>query len=307
MPRLRRASRGAPVAALLALAVADLPIALAQTAAEIRAIRDGARSGAQPRRAAKVTRVLVIRIRWKDGDAAYLGPQYQDPLWHDVADFWERETYGLQSLNVTVTPLLDTSKTMPGCNHAAVLSEAQAVARAARYDASYDRYVILNTPGCGMQWATIGQTMLGYTYVSHAGKAAHEMGHSFGLAHSHSSVAAENLYGTYGNAWEVMSGIWPELATWHFNAFDKWKLGVLSPRSCADATLRPIEEKPDAIRCGPLWAELHQDGTVWVFKEEITPSDYGAADNTRVAILKPGERFANIANAGGGQVSVRAP
>jgi len=56
-----------------------------------------------------------------------------------------------------------------------------------------------------------------------------------------------------------------------------------------------------------LWAELHQDGNVWVFKEETTPSDaYGASDNTRMAILKPGERFGGIANAGGGQVTARA-
>jgi hypothetical protein len=251
-------------------------------------------------------RVLVASVRWQGGDAAYLRPAVQDALWRDVAAFWSRETYGRQSLDITLTPLLESSKPMPGCAHAAVIDEGLALARAAGY-APLDRLVVLSTPGCGMQWATIGRTMLGYSYISHAGKAAHEMGHSFGLAHSHSSVAAENLYGVYGNAWEVMSGIWPELATWHFNAFDKWKLGVLSPRPCADATLRPIEDQPDAIRCGPLWAELHQDGTVWVFKEENTPSDYGAADNTRVAILKPGERFGNIANAGDGQVAARAP
>lgn len=253
-------------------------------------------------------RVLVVLVRWQGGDASYLRAPVQDAMWRDVAAFWKRETYGRQALDITITPLLDSSKPMPGCNHGAVIAEASTLSRAAGFTTPYDRLVVLSTEGCGIQWITLGTTMLGYSFVSYSGKAAHEMGHSFGLEHSRSGVTAENLYGIYGNAWEVMSGIWIDLATWHFNAFDKWKLGVLSPLPCADATLRPIEDHPDAIRCGTLWAELHQDRNVWVFKEETTPSNtYGPSDNTRVAILKPGERFGAIANAGGGQVTARAP
>jgi hypothetical protein len=306
----RRPPVRVPALALLMLAIAGIPRATGQTAAEIRAIRDGraaSASAVRPDPAAKTLRVLVMPLRWQGGDASYLAPIYQEPLWHDVADFWRRETYGQQALDVTITRLLDSTKPMPGCDHGQVLAEAQALARAAGYGGTYDRYVILNTPGCGMQWATIGTFVLGYTYVSHEGKAAHEMGHASGLLHSSSSVPAENLYGVYGNAWEIMSGIWPELRSWHFNAYDKWRLGVLTPRPCADATLQPIEEKPDAIQCGSLWAEVHQDGSVWVFKQELTQSKYGPADNMRMAILRPGETYAAFRNAGNGLVTARAP
>jgi hypothetical protein len=292
----------------LALAALFLRDASAQSAADIRRIRAGAAPDASSRGvAARTISVLVVPLRWQGGDASYLRPQLQEPLWRDVRDFWSRETYGLQALDITIAPILESSKAMPGCDHGAVLREAQSLARAAGYTKTYERYVILSTPGCGMQWATLGPMMFGYTYVSHAGKAAHEMGHSFGLMHSHSSVAAENEYGVYGNRWEIMSGIWPELRTWHFNAYDKSRLGVLTPMPCADATLRPIEEAPDAIECGPLWAELHQDGAVWVFKQETTPSSYGPADNTRVAILQPGQSYAGFGNAGGGRVTARQP
>jgi len=293
--------------ALVALAITGIRVAAAQTAAEIRAIRDAPNASGRPAAPTKTLRVLVVPLRWQGGDAWYLAPRYQNPMWGNVTDFWRRETYGQQALDVTIAPLLDSSKPMPGCNHGLVAAEAQSLARAAGYAGPYDRYVVLSTPGCGMQWVTMGTVVLGYTYVSNEGKAAHEMGHASGLEHSSSSVPSENLYGVYGNAWEIMSGIWPELASWHFNAYDRWRLGVLKPLPCADATLRPIEQNPDAIQCGPLWAETHQDGTVWVFKQEVTQSSRGPADNMRMAILKPGESYAGFRNAGNGLVTVRSP
>ena len=255
----------------------------------------------------RTIRVLVIRLQWLGGDPVYLQDAAQRGMWRDVGDFWQRETYGRQRLDFVLTPVLTSDKPMPKCAHGEVWNEARRLAAAAGFSPTYDRYVVLSTEGCGIPWATISNVVFGYTYLAYPGFAAHEIGHTFGLLHSHSSVASENQLGIYGNAWEIMSTTEPDVRKWHFNAFDKARLGVLTPLPCADATLRPIEDHPDAIRCGPLWAELHQDGNVWVFKEELTPSSFGAADNTRMAILKSGESYAGFRHAGSGRVSVRAP
>ena len=285
-------------------AVPAPPAAAGETPPDVRTLRTAPIPNSVSRRVgARTTRVLVIRVQWSGGDPVYLRDQAQQPMWRDVADFWSRETYGLQKLDIVLTPVLASSKPMPKCEHGAVWAEAQALAHAAGFTEPYDRYVVLNTEGCGIQWVTMSNVVFGYLYVAYAGKAAHEMGHTFGLLHSHSSIASENLFGVYGNAWEIMSGVDTDVRTWHFNAYDKSRLGVLTPMPCADATLRPIEDEADAVECGPLWAELHRDGTVWVFKQELTPSGYGAADNTRMAILKPGESYGGFRNEGNGRIT----
>jgi hypothetical protein len=219
-------------------------------------------------KAASASSVLVILANFTNSAVpAYAPAQAQQVMTSNadsVANYFREASYGLQLLNVAVTPnwmqmTIPQPSTCGALDWQNVGSAAEAASRTlgAAYDpANYDFvvYVFPRIPSCG--W-------LGLGYIGYPHKAwingtssfstlavSHEMGHNFGLLHAASlRCAGASIGGTcaaseYGDPFDVMGNQRPM----HYNAMQKSKLGWLGTASArthaggsATYTLSPIE------------------------------------------------------------------
>jgi hypothetical protein len=187
-----------------------------------------------------VQNTLVILVNFSDkATQPYTPTAVNQVVFVDTSAYDWEASYQQTSLSGAVTPWYTISESSTTCNYDAISQKAEAAAAAGGYTlANYSRRVYI-FPGNSCTWWGLG-TVGGNPSRSwiNTGKGlavsvvAHEMGHNFGLYHSHSldcgaNVVDGNCTSTeYGDVLDVMGGT-PGGGSAHFNAFQKERLGWL--------------------------------------------------------------------------------
>jgi hypothetical protein len=179
-------------------------------------------------------------------------------------DRWYREvSYGGMSIAYDVAGWYTIAATHTEPNYITIGTQALAAAQAAGVDvASYPHRVIAFPDDSAIGWWGLG-TVGGNPSTAYVNGGislkvvAHEMGHNFGLWHSHSYACngATCVRDEYGDPWDMMGG----LGNGHFNAYQKSLLGWISPDVGTAGTyeLQANEFLPRALRVGNVYVELH--------------------------------------------------
>lgn len=183
----------------------------------------------------------------------------------ETNNFYKENSYGQTSLAIDVTPYFPITL-VSKCDTYEIQTKARAAAQAAGYDIYSYRHHVFVGGMSGCPWGGLGTvggnpssawiTAFGQypLNVWHSGIVTHELGHNFGLLHSHSYICGQYAATTgdvgctsyeYGDNFDVMGA--PSL---HFNAYQKERLGWLnynvSPpidtaSAAGDYTISPYE------------------------------------------------------------------
>jgi PKD repeat protein len=196
-------------------------------------------------------RVLAILIGFpEDTTTPYSQAQARSVLFNgtsSVKNLYAEMSYGQTSLEGDVTPWLTATVSKPTtCDTTTVANQATARAQAAGYNlANYDLLVYAQTSlPCG--WS-------GLAYVGSSGAwingnafstlvVGHELGHNFGVLHSHSLACSGSIFtptcdtggsrSEYGDRFDTMGNS----RAGHFNAYQKNSLGWMPAGSVATLT-----------------------------------------------------------------------
>jgi hypothetical protein len=186
-------------------------------------------------------RILVALVTW--GPQPFARADVQHIVFDEVDAFYRSTSYGKVSLAGAVTPWLQAFDLPVACNLGQVRADGLTALAAAGYDRSkYDRIVFVhpeqNCPWSGVtQAATVFLNGAVTTYL-----VAHELGHSFGLAHANLTSCKRHGCGAleYGDPYDTMG-----VGTGDFNAKAKYDLGWLTniarPVRNGTYVLAPIE------------------------------------------------------------------
>ena len=233
-------------------------------------------------------------------------PHLQD-VFAPLPAWWSHETYGLQTMTVTVLPPV-TLATSPACNFYQIYSDAMTAAKG-----SNATNVIAVTPYVCWQshMATQGPFSVSWgTAQDSIGEYAHELGHQMGLMHTARRMPDGSAL-VYGAGGDQMQG--PSTTLIHWRADHKAMLGALNYSPCVSTTLPDIYTTPVALKCGPYTIEYPASyGTVWVSTRENVPNaTYGGSDTTLELQLAKGQSWSGsgytFTAGGGGQVAVVKP
>jgi len=183
---------------------------------------------------------LVILVNFQD-DAVqpYTAADAQTMFSRQVNDFITENSYGQTSIAPTVVGWYTIPDSVTTCNLSQIATDAQNAAVAAGTNlSSYTRYVYVFPPdsACGFAGSSYvggkpSQSWINGSLTVHV--IDHELGHAFGLWHSHSLDCGTNATtcssGTvveYGDVLDTMGQ--PQTPSPHYNAFQKERLGWLN-------------------------------------------------------------------------------
>lgn len=216
-------------------------------------------------------KTLVILVNFSNAPTAqpYTVAQAQSIVFGSTSSYDYEVSYQQTSLTGTVAGWFTIAEPNTTCNYGNIGTQAKQKASAAGYALSnYNRFVyVFPANACG--WWGMGSvggnpsqawvhTKSGFTLQV----VAHEMGHNFGLYHSHSldcgtsAIAASGCSSSdYGDVLDVMG--WSVSA--HFNAFQKERLGWLNAGVSPPITTVPALAGTATYSIAPL--ENARDGT----------------------------------------------
>lgn len=248
-----------------------------------------------------VQTTLVIPVNWSDGPATppYTTAQINQVVLGDKSAWDWENSYQQTSLQGTVANWVTITESSASCNPGAIASKADAAAAAAGHVlANYKRKVYVFPTNACTWWGlgTVGgnpsQSWIHTKNGLNVFIVAHEMGHNYGLYHSHSldcgaSVVAESGCTTseYGDILDSMGGATSFASTPHFNAFQKERLGWLnsgiSPplttvqSGAAQYSIGNIEavrsSTPRALKIGNTRASCNIPPSQWYYVEKREP------------------------------------
>ncbi|MFO1499168.1 MAG: choice-of-anchor Q domain-containing protein [Verrucomicrobiota bacterium] len=176
-------------------------------------------------------RVLLMRVSYADFPSASCSEEDAAKLITSVNAFFEQTSFGLLSVQATITSVLALPGTVASylANDQRLLSDARQVAGAAGYNLQqFDLDAILCGSLFRLNQAFIGTRGAWLSGVD-PGTACHEFGHNLGLYHANAWVTSDGtVIGAgrnqeYGNRFDTM-GSGSGLA-YSFNAFEKHLLG----------------------------------------------------------------------------------
>jgi len=187
-----------------------------------------------------VQKTLVILVNFSDAPTTYPVSiaTAQSVVFTTTSNYDLEASYQQTSLSGTVAGTYTIAGTSAGCDYSTIASQAkQAAANAGYVLSNYNRYVYA-FPANGCSWWGLGsvggnpsQAWIHSKYGFSLAVVGHEMGHNFGLYHSHSldcgaaAVAGSGCTASeYGDVFDIMGNS----GTAHFNAYHKERLGWLN-------------------------------------------------------------------------------
>ena len=209
-------------------------------------------------------KTLTILVNFSNAPTAqpYTVAQAQSVMFTTTSNYDYENSYQQTSVTGAVAGWFTIAETNTTCNYNNIATQAKQAAAAAGYVLSnYNRYVyVFPANSCGW-WGlgTVGgnpsqawiHTKHGFTVTV----VAHEMGHNFGLYHSHSmdcgtaTLAASGCTTSdYGDAFDVMG----KASTAHYNAFQKERLGWLNAGVSPPLTTVPAQAGTATFTIAPL-------------------------------------------------------
>ena len=169
-------------------------------------------------------KILVALVTW--GPQPFARDDVRRIVFDEVDAFYRAISYGKASLVGDVTPWLRAFPAPAGCTLPPVRAAGGDAALAAGYNpATYDRVVYVH-PDAGCPWSGVTQAatvFLNGALTPHL--VAHELGHSFGLAHANLTDCKRHGCGAleYGDPYDTMGA-----GSSDFSALAKFQLGWLT-------------------------------------------------------------------------------
>ena len=185
---------------------------------------------------------LVIMVNFQDNPSAqpFTTSTVQNVVFNQTSNWDMENSFQQTSLTGTVAGWFTIAVNSGNCDTSSVKSYARSAAQSAGYNlSSYNRFIYLmsGNSGCSAWWglATIGgsDVWVNGMYGISVKVVSHEMGHNFGLYHSHTTdcgtsvTCASGTLSEYGDLLDTMGT--PNAG--HFNAFQKERLGWLNASS----------------------------------------------------------------------------